>query len=262
MGYNSGIPWTHHTFNPWWGCTKVDDGCRNCYAEKFVGQKGHDVWGVGKPRKFFKKPHWNQIFAWENLAKQGERQRVFIGSLCDVFDPEVAQYWRTKLWQYFDLTPHLDKLLVTKRPELIPEMFPGSWLTTPRTDTWIIVSVSDQKTAEQRLPIAAEIPAHIRGISYEPAIGEIDFLAIDAFAPGGKPAFQRIIFGGESIGARPAALLWARDTANLCRHLGIAFFMKQIGSYLAEEQGIIGVDSKGENPQNFPEDLRIRQFPG
>ena len=29
----SKIEWTDYTFNPWWGCTKVSEGCTHCYAE-------------------------------------------------------------------------------------------------------------------------------------------------------------------------------------------------------------------------------------
>lgn len=62
MGRDSKIEWTHHTFNPWWGCTKVSHGCANCYAESFDkrvhgAEKTH--WGPGSSRRMFGDKHWN-----------------------------------------------------------------------------------------------------------------------------------------------------------------------------------------------------------
>jgi len=69
-----------------------------------------------------------------------------------------------------------------------------------------------------------------------------------------------MIIGGESLGARPFDLQWARDTQNVCFDLGIAFFMKQLGYYLVDKMGI-EFDPKGERLENIPKDLRIREFP-
>ncbi len=51
MGVDSKIEWTDHTFNPWWGCTKVSPGCDHCYAEALAKRYGHDVWGPGAARR-------------------------------------------------------------------------------------------------------------------------------------------------------------------------------------------------------------------
>jgi len=58
MGANSRISWTDHTFNPWQGCTKVSEGCQNCYAAVMSARFGGDNWGRGKSRKIFGEKHW------------------------------------------------------------------------------------------------------------------------------------------------------------------------------------------------------------
>ena len=63
MGQDSRIAWTSHTFNPWWGCTKVSDGCANCYAETLARRYGGDHWGAGKPRRVFGPRHWQEMAA-------------------------------------------------------------------------------------------------------------------------------------------------------------------------------------------------------
>jgi len=53
VGKNSKIEWTHHTFNPWWGCVKVSVACKHCYAETWARRVGSAVWGARVPRRFF-----------------------------------------------------------------------------------------------------------------------------------------------------------------------------------------------------------------
>lgn len=38
MGKETGISWTHHTFNCWVGCQRVSPGCVHCYAESMAGR--------------------------------------------------------------------------------------------------------------------------------------------------------------------------------------------------------------------------------
>ena len=57
MGAKTIIAWTHHTFNPWWGCTKVSPGCKNCYAETWAKRVGMELWGGRADRRFFTDAH-------------------------------------------------------------------------------------------------------------------------------------------------------------------------------------------------------------
>lgn len=89
MGKNSAIEWTHHTMNPWRGCTKVSDGCKNCYAmvlsDRYKGR--HGIWGPKGTRIVASDSMWREPLKWNCEAKAlGERHRVFCCSLADVFE--------------------------------------------------------------------------------------------------------------------------------------------------------------------------------
>src|SRR4028118_626154 len=100
MAKNSSIEWTDHTFNPWWGCTKVSPGCLNCYAEAWAKRVGEKIWGGDKDRRFFTKKHWDQPMKWNAAAAiQKHRKRVFCASMADVFEARTElDVWREKLW--------------------------------------------------------------------------------------------------------------------------------------------------------------------
>src|SRR5882762_9757042 len=101
MGKNSSIEWTDHTFNPWWGCTKVSPGCKHCYAEAFARRIGNDIWGAQAERRFFGDAHWREPLKWNvEAARAGVRRRVFCASMADVFEnrAELAPL-RERLWR-------------------------------------------------------------------------------------------------------------------------------------------------------------------
>lgn len=126
MARNSKIEWTHHTFNPWWGCTKVSDACKHCYAEVWARRLGWNLWGPDSRHRFFTQAHWNNPINWnQEAAREGKRRRVFCASMADVFeDCRDLDPWRDRLWHLIGATPQLDWLLLTKRPERISDLAP------------------------------------------------------------------------------------------------------------------------------------------
>lgn len=72
MGKVTGIKWTNHTFNGWWGCTKVTAGCKFCYAEVVDKRAGGGHWGKGAPRRKTSAANWNEPRRWN---KAGEKLR-------------------------------------------------------------------------------------------------------------------------------------------------------------------------------------------
>ena len=145
MGDATKIEWTHHTFNPWIGCTKVSPGCKHCYAEALTrrspalvhGQSGAavvglPVWGDAAPRRVTSAANWRQPLRWNAAAKKaGERRRVFCASLADVFEErEGLESARARLWALIEQTPHLDWLLLTKRPMWVLPSVPWRWWRT------------------------------------------------------------------------------------------------------------------------------------
>lgn len=100
MARDSKIQWTDHTFNPWWGCTKVSPACDHCYAEAWARRVGLDVWNVDRPRRFLSDNYWRQPHLWNKKARRNRhRPRVFCASMADVFEPKKSlSRWRRRLW--------------------------------------------------------------------------------------------------------------------------------------------------------------------
>jgi protein gp37 len=236
MAENSKIEWTTHTFNPWMGCTKVSPACDFCYAEALMDHRYRKVqWGPHGKRVRTSPENWKKPLAWNRKAKAaGERHRVFCASLADWLDNKAEEVWRWELAEIIYQTPDLDWLLLTKRPENYAKLAP--WPEAPK-NVWLGVSAEDQAHYDHRWSILREIPATVRFISYEPALGPLRLSSYQ------NPDW--IICGGES-GPTPRMmdLQWARDLRDQCAAEGVAFFFKQ---------------STGKAP--IPADLMVRQFP-
>src|SRR5258708_4484151 len=205
MALNSAIEWTTHTFNPWWGCTKVSPGCDNCYAERDSQRFSPGLWGLKADRRFFQEPHWQQLLRWDRAAaKAATRPRVFCASMADVFDnhPQVTLE-RARLWDYINMTPNLDWLLLTKRIGNVRSMYPVSWIAKPPKNVWLGISVINQVEADRDIPKLLEVPAHIRFLSCEPLLGEID---LRPFRKGQCPscAGDGDVLDHDAIGEMPA----------------------------------------------------------
>src|SRR4051812_124663 len=87
MSTNSKIEWTHHTFNPWRGCTKVSPGCAHCYADRQALRNPMvlGIWGKDGARVAASENYWRDPIKWDAAAKTaGERHRVFCASMADV----------------------------------------------------------------------------------------------------------------------------------------------------------------------------------
>jgi protein gp37 len=226
MAKNSKIEWTHHTFNPWWGCVRVSEACRNCYAESWSRRVGKELWGPKAPRRFFSDPHWQQPLAWNRDAEvSGERRRVFCASMADVFEnrPELDQ-WRARLWQLIELTPALDWLLLTKRPEEIARCVP--WHDGWPVNVWLGTTVENQDAANERIPLLITHSPGIRFLSCEPLLGRLDL----------RPWLGRsigwVIAGGESgPKARAPHPDWFRSLRDDCIAADVPFHFKQWGNW-------------------------------
>jgi protein gp37 len=302
VGENSKIAWTHHTFNPWWGCTKVSDGCKNCYAESFAKRTGNSVWGPNADRRFFGAKHWHEPLKWDEAARiAGERRRVFCASMADVFehrDGEIGEQLylaRLKLWELIARTPGLDWLLLTKRPENIARLGPEVW----PSNIWLGTTTEHQEGHDLRWPRlakAAETLPVVSFLSYEPALGPLELRCmgcgqnVAAHHEGASGAGLSgwfpdwVIIGGESTGGRPFNVEWARDVVQQCKAARIPAFVKQLGSHPIDtfpdrdadwrphallmisdddrEHRVHLKDKRaGANWDEWPEDLRVREFP-
>jgi protein gp37 len=238
MAQNSSIEWTDHTFNPWWGCTKVSPACLHCYAESWAKRVGQKVWGPRSPRRFFTDAHWLEPLRWDAQAAASRvRRRVFCASMADVFEsrPELARE-REKLWGLIDLTPNLDWLLLTKRPQNILRFAP--WASEWPNNVWLGTTVENQYWAEIRLPLLLQIPARLRFLSCEPLLGPLNLAKWISRPPKRLHPIDWVIAGGES-GPKARAMLpsWALDLRDQCDDAGIPFHFKQWGHWAPANQG-------------------------
>ena len=289
MAEKTGIAWCDSTFNPWLGCTKIGDGCTNCYAEvqdsrkRWDGGKTH--WGAAVPRYRTSASNWAQPISWNKKAAASRKpRRVFCASLADVFDNEVPCEWRTDLWNLVVATPNLSWLLVTKRISNARRMVPIRWWHGEAfpPNVRLLITVCNQEEADRDIPKLLALPCK-NGISYEPALGPIEWntwpnrqwlrvVGADGAAVRGK--IEWIIVGGESgPKARPFDVGWARSTIEQCKAAGVPVFIKQLGARPFCEPSVAAMahvsgseassltDRAGADPDEWPEDMRVREFP-
>jgi len=229
MAKDSKIEWTHHTFNPWWGCRKVSPACLHCYAETWARRLALDLWGSKTERRFFKGEYWRQPLKWNRDAERAKtRRRVFCASMADIFEGRAElDQWRERLWPLIEATPWLDWLLLTKRIHNVHRMVPwsGDW----PENVWLGTTAETQRWADRRIPILLELGARIRFVSAEPLLGP---LSIAPLLSNQTAKLHWLIAGGESgHGARPTHPQWVRSLRDECQDLRVAFHFKQWGHW-------------------------------
>jgi len=248
MPEKTAIAWTDHTFNPRMGCTKVSDGCKNCYAETITKNRmGLDVWGPRASRQITKST-WGNVRKWQQLAESGEPgvlgpgkpRLVFTGSMMDWCEdrPELVAP-RQRMFELIRECPDLHFQMLSKRPENIASMLPDDW-GDGWPNVWLGTSVEDMRVAS-RADRLRSVPAVVKFISYEPAIGPLNDLDISGI--------DWIIYGGESgPNYRQEDKQWARDMRSKCSAEGVAFFHKQSSGWRTE----LGIELDGEIVREYP----------
>jgi len=195
----SKIEWTDRVWNPVTGCTKVSQGCANCYAETYA----HRFWG---DRKFTDvqchADRLDQPLRWKKSS------RIFVNSMSDLFHEDVPDDFINRVFAVMALSPQHTFQVLTKRPERMLEYINTPFrfgddirdaiddtsaildyleerelqgddvdindIAFPYPNVWLGVSVEDQATADERIPFLLETPAALRFVSYEPALGPVD----------------------------------------------------------------------------------------
>lgn len=203
---------------------------------------GLSVWG-NRARQKTKAP-WVNVVKWNHdAASRGKTRKVFIGSLCDIFeDHPIANGLRPHVFEIVRRCENLIFQLLTKRPENITRMLPDDW-DNGYGNVWLGTSIENQEYG-CRADALRSVAAAVRFVSYEPALGplQLELAGIDW-----------LIYGGESgPGHRPENKQWARDIMADCRAHGTAFFHKQSAGYRTE----LGVELDGAIIHEFPKATR------
>lgn len=289
----SRISWTDYTFNPWIGCERVSPACDHCYAEaRDVRFEGGSHWGKDALRRRTSDSNWRKPLSWNRKAERdGVRRRVFCASLADVFEGrDDLDGHRADLWDLIAATPHLDWLLLTKRPQNILAMTPWAWRVGPHsspphredpanwpTNVWVGTTVEDQPRANVRVPHLLRVPARVRFLSCEPLLGPVDLHAPKVLGYRSArgvlhpewesrirhenlaEAIQWVLIGGESgAHARRMDPAWAASLIDQCTTAGVAVHMKQAGAVLGAEWGMTDA---GHDLDAMPPEFRIREWP-
>ncbi len=275
------IEWATHTSNPIkfrdaegksvWGCVRKSPGCAHCYAADLARR-------YGRGGKFTEE----ELAGYECYLDEKELRQLlspkrlpagskcFLGDMTDVFGEWVPFEFLDRIFAVMALRPDVVFQLLTKRPERMREYLSGEpgipkkWhvdhnagiLVLARNDRWPLpnvwlgTSVENQHWADIRIPELLATPAAVRFVSYEPALGPVDFLFECPICKGTGGGYTPtnecrtckgdaraltgldwVIVGGESgPGARPFDVALARSTVAQCRAAGVAVFVKQMGA--------------------------------
>lgn len=265
MSEKTAIQWTDHTFNVAWGCTKFSPGCEFCYAEKDAHRHGFDVWGPTTERRLFGAKHWSEPLKWNAAAqREGQRHRVFTSSMADVYEkhPQIDAAREEKLWPLIRATPWLEWQILTKRAERMARLWPKD----APPNAWAGVSIEGAAHLT-RLDWLRDVKARVRFVSFEPLLGDVSSANLSGI--------HWAIFGGESgPHARACDVDWIAAGVDTCRNYSVAPFVKQLGARIRwgknggesgsamESRAAGGISHpKGGDIAEWPEDLRVREFP-
>lgn len=268
MGTKTGISWTDKTFNMVIGCSRYDECCVYCYAERLDARfykEGH--WGVKSDRKTMSEKYWKSPLAWnENAKKNGINFKVFCSSMADVFeDNDKLIPEREKLWKLIKATPNLTWQILTKRYDCIEKFLPEDW-GDGYDNVWLGISVGLQKRADEYIPVFLKVKAKTKFLSCEPLIGEIN---LSPYLKTGN--INWVIVGGESGNGsvpedksvkfryRECKLEWIESIVKECKENNIAVFTKQLGTHLAKTMKL--KDKTGADVDEFPESIKFQEFP-
>ncbi len=223
----SKIEWTDETWNPVTGCTKVSAGCKNCYAERLATGRLKHLYPDGFGKVTTHPDRLDQPLRWKRP------RRIFVCSMSDLFHEDVPTGFIYDIFAVMKRAPQHTFQVLTKRPERMGRYIKSRWPTPAfenlHPNVWLGVSVEDQATADERIPLLLDTPAAVRFVSYEPALGPVEWLHK-------IQGLDWLIAGGESgPGARPSHPDWYRMARAACAAAGIAFMFKQWGEYAPPE---------------------------
>jgi len=196
------IEWSDSTWNPIRGCSRVSEGCRNCFAERIAARFS----GPGQPYEGLARmgengPRWTgEVRLIESVLFQPlrwrEPRRVFVNSMSDLFHESLRDNQIDWVFAVMQASPWHTFQVLTKRPERMRAYIAGAeermantgeelagamgWCHAhehrawPLDNIWLGVSVENQDTADERIPPLMRTPAAVRFVSCEPLLAPID----------------------------------------------------------------------------------------
>lgn len=225
-------------WNPWHGCIKWSEGCRNCYVYRRDASVGRDASQVAR----------TQSFAYP-LAKDRSgtykippEASVFCCMTSDFF-LDAADPWRDEIWDMIRARPDVHFSIITKRITRFLQCIPADW-----GEGWpnvtICCTVENQQAADERLPVFLSLPIRRKNIVCEPLLSPIHM------EPWLGPEISLVIAGGESgLEARPCDYAWILDIRRQCVAAGVSFWFKQTGARLIKDGRLYRIQRKFQHSQ-------------
>ena len=225
----------HSNWNPWHGCIKCSEGCRNCYVyylDRMRGKSGADVY---KTKTAFKYP------LSKDRTKKYKIQSGEMISVCMTSDffLEEADEWRPEAWEMMRIRSDVIFLLLTKRPERIQKCLPSNW-GTGWDNIFLNVTCENQTRADERIPLLLELPFKHKGLHLAPLLGPI---SIGKYLDSGQ--IEQVACGGENYGgSRPCDFEWVKALREQCVSRDITFCFMETGTNFIKDGQAYRINSK------------------
>lgn len=265
-----GIAWTDETWNPLRGCSKVSEGCRNCYAASMAARfSGEGMPYEGLAERTANGANWTGKIklvpeSLDQPLKWKRPRKIFVNSMSDLFHKDITTAFIEEVFAIMAVAPQHTYQVLTKRPERMAEWFENragmvsgaaqmmgyrhllpnipmdEWW--PLSNVWLGTSV-ENKDVLHRIDELRKVPAAIRFLSIEPLIGDLGTIDLSGIS--------WVIVGGESgRGARPIKEEWVTSIRDQCQEQGVNFFFKQWGGVNKSKNGRL---LEGKTWNEFPE---------
>ena len=261
----SKIEWTEKTWNPISGCTKISDGCKNCYAEKMANRlKAMNIKGYENGFAVTLHP--------EKLGEPLKRKKptmYFVCSMGDIFHEDVPFEFIDRIIETVEYSPQHTFQILTKRPEIMKQYFEDRLLKSKKwnwilkngmpKNLWLGVTAENQEQADKRIPILLDTPAALRFVSIEPMLGAIEIFSrvTGELQFAGDGSIDWVIAGGETgAGARPLQCKWVKDIQEQCKVIEVPFFFKKWGKLAQSDKSLIDGYIDGVECRDMPESVK------
>lgn len=208
-------------WNPWHGCRKVSEACKNCTMFLNDGARIKNGFPIPEPSTVRRVQDWSKPYRLQQLGKP------LLCSVCmsSDFFIEEADGWRPDVWKIIRETPSVTYLIQTKRPHRIADCLPSDW-GDGYLNVWLGTSV-EMKKYLHRLDDLRKIPCKLR---YADSLGMLESMMPEladhldgigwCLASGEKGCCQ--------VEPRPWNVTWAREIRDVCAARGIPFWFSHV----------------------------------